>query len=106
MSIANPSVLIPTTEVAKRRYRPTVTAILVSAVALCSYIGGAPPVSADPNPTNTGPNPYGTLSCDCRETTPADSPAPKAEIDKGLREGHTAWVPGLPPPAQPGQPRP
>jgi hypothetical protein len=78
-----------------------------AAIALCFYIAGAAPAGADPNPVDTGPNPYGTLSCAaCRETTPADSPALKAEIDRGLREGHSAWLPGLPAPTQPGQPRP
>ena len=87
-------------------HRPIITKILVSVVALGSYMGGAPAVSADPNSVTTGPNPYGTLSCECRQTAPADSPALRAEIDRGLREGHSALLPGLPPPAQPSQPRP
>jgi hypothetical protein len=86
--------------------RPIIMKILVSVIALWSYVGGAASASADPNPVNTGPNPYGTLSCDCRETTPADSPALRAEIDRGLREGHSAWLPGLPAPARPSQPLP
>jgi hypothetical protein len=87
-------------------HRPIITKILVSVVALWSYIAGAATVSADPNPVDTGPNPYGTLSCECRETTPADGPAQQADIHRGLREGHSAWLPGLPAPAQPSQPRP
>jgi hypothetical protein len=94
MSTANPG------------HRPIITKILVSVIALWSYVGAAASASADPNPVNTGPNPYGTLRCECRETAPPDSPALRAEIDRGLREGHSASLPGLPPPAQPGQPRP
>jgi len=118
MSITNPertasgspnldsTVLAPATRMAKCRRQHVIAKMLVGgAIALCSGIAGAASVSADPNPVNTGPNPYGTLSCECRETTPADSPALQAEIDRGLREGHSAWLPGLPAPARPSQPR-
>jgi hypothetical protein len=57
---------------------PTVliTKTLISAViALASCVGLAAAASADPNPANTGPNPYSGLSCNCRETAPPDSPA-------------------------------
>ena len=118
MTIANPgqpalgspnlgrSILEPPTHVATRRHRPVFTKILVSAIALCSYIGGAAAASADPNPVDTGPNPYGIFSCACQETAAPDSPALKAEIDRGLREGHSAWLPGLPAPTQPSPARP
>ena len=92
--------------IASPRHRPVITKILVSVVALWSYVGGAASASADPNPVNTGPDPYGTLSCECRGTTPAGSPARQAEIYRGLQEGHSAWWPGLPAPARPSQPRP
>jgi hypothetical protein len=91
--------------IASPRHRPIITKMLVSVVALWSYVGGASSASADPNPVNTGPNPYRTLSCECRATTPADIPARQAEIGRGLQEGHSAWLPGLPAPAQPSQPR-
>jgi hypothetical protein len=69
-----------------------ITKLLVgAAIALSSYIGAAAPVSADPSP-------FGTLGCSCRQTPPADGPALNAEIDRGLREGHSVWLPGLPAP--------
>jgi len=71
------------------------------AVGLC--VGGAAPAGADPNPIDAGPNPFGTLSCNCREAAPAGSPELTEEMDRGLQEGHSAWLPGLPAPAQPGQ---
>jgi hypothetical protein len=92
--------------IANAGHRPRITKILVSAIALCLYVGGAASANAEPNPVNTGPNPYAGLRCDCREAAPADSPALRAEIDRGLREGRSAVLPGLPPPGQPGQPRP
>ena len=49
------------------------------------------------------PNPYGTLGCNCRETAPAGSPQLSEEINRGIREGLTVSVPGLPAPAQPTQ---
>jgi hypothetical protein len=72
--------------------------LVAAAIAVGSYLGAAAPVSADPNP-------FGTLGCDCRQAPAADGPALKAEIDRGLREGHSAWLPGLPAPVQPTQPR-
>jgi hypothetical protein len=63
--------------------------MLVAAIVLGSYVGGTAPASADPD-YGTDPNPFGTLSCSCRETAPADSPAVKEEIDRGIREGLSA----------------
>lgn len=75
-----------------------ITKILVSgAITLGACVGGAAPASGDPNP-------FGGLSCSCRGTAPAGSPDLREEIDRGLREGHSAWLPGLPAPAQSGQP--
>ena len=88
---------------------PTVliTKTLISAaIALGSCVGLAAPASADPNPANTGPNPYSGLSCNCRETAPPDSPAVRAAIHRGSQEGLSASLPGLPQPTQPRQPRP
>ena len=77
----------------------SITKILVSgAIALGFCVGVAAPASADPNP-------FAGLRCNCRETAPVDSPALMAEIDRGIQEGLSAWLPGLPAPTQPGQPR-
>ena len=63
--------------------------ILVSAaIVLGCCVGGAAPASADPSA-------FATLSCSCRETAPAGSPALKAEIDRGIGEGLSAGMPGL-----------
>ena len=85
----------------------SITKILVSAViAVGVCISGAAPASADSNPASTAPNPFSTLSCNCRESAPAGGPALSQNIDRGIREGLSASVPGLPAPAQPGQTRP
>ena len=103
----DPTVPAPMTDVAKRRYRKVITKLLVSAaIALGSGVVGAAPASADPNTVGAEPNPFGTFGCSCRETAPAGSPALREEVERGLQEGHTAWLPGLPAPAQPGQPLP
>ena len=47
------------------------------------------------------PNPYSGFSCNCQETAPPGSPVMSEEINRGLREGHSAWLPGLPAPTQP-----
>jgi len=84
-----------------------ITKMLVSAaIVLGSLVVGAAPASADPNSAGTGPNPFGGLSCNCRETAPPGSPALTAEINRGLQHGHSAWLPGLPAPTQPQQPKP
>jgi hypothetical protein len=85
-----------------------ITKILVSAaIAIGSCVAGAAPASADPNPSSTDPNPFGALSCSCRaETAPPGSPALREEIERGIRDGRSAWLPGLPPPTQPKQPQP
>jgi len=82
-----------------QRYQ-AVTKILVSAaIVVGSYVGGAAPASADPNPPSPSLNPFSALSCSwCRETALAGSPALKAEIDRGIQEGLSAWLPGLPSP--------
>jgi hypothetical protein len=75
--------------------------ILVStAIAVGLGIGGAAAASADPNPNNTSPNPYGGLRS-TQGPAPAGDSDLTAQIDQGLREGHTAWLPGLPAPIQP-----
>jgi hypothetical protein len=88
---------------------PTVlmTRTLISAaIALGSCVGLAAPASADSNPANADRNPYSTLSCSCQETSPDGSPGVREEIHRGIQEGHSASLPGLPQPTQPRQPRP
>ena len=83
-----------------------ITKLLVgAAIALGSCVVAAAPAGADSNPIGPDPNPFSALSCGCRETAPAGSPAVRDEIDRGLREGHSALLPGLPAPTQPSQPR-
>jgi hypothetical protein len=73
----------------------------LAAIVLGSGVALAAPASAGTGPSSTDPNPFGGLSCNCQETAPPGSPALKAEISGGLREGHSAWLPGLPAPTQP-----
>jgi hypothetical protein len=67
--------------------------LVVVAVALGrGFVTMAAPAHADPNSV-IDPNPFGGLSCDCRVVTPSDS---VGGIRRGLREGLTVSVPGLP----------
>ena len=77
--------------------------LISAAIVLGSGVGLAAPASAGTG-TSTDTNPFGGLSCNCRETAPPGSPALKAEIDRGLGQGHSAWLPGLPAPTQPSPP--
>jgi hypothetical protein len=73
-----------------------ITKLLVSdAIALGSCVGLAAPASADANPIGTDPNPFGALSCSCRETAPPGSPALSEEMERGIRAGLSA-SPGNP----------
>jgi len=113
MSTANPgqpalgspnldaTVLAPTSHVGNHRHQ-VITKILVSAaIALSSAVMAATTASADPTTVDTDANPFGALRCSCPGTAPADGPGLKAAIDRGLQEGHSAWLPGLPAPARP-----
>ena len=72
-----------------------ITKLLVSAaIALGCGVAVAAPASADPNAFGTEPNPFSGLSCSCRETAPVGSPLLREEIERGLREGYTARLPG------------
>jgi hypothetical protein len=63
-----------------------ITRTLISAaIVLGSCVVGAASASAD-----TGPNPFGGLSSNCRETAPPGSPALKQEIHRGIRSGLSA----------------
>jgi hypothetical protein len=64
-----------------------ITKLLVSAAMVYGSVWGAVPASADPSPSGTEPNPFGSLTCNCQETTPADSAALSAELDRGLWRG-------------------
>jgi hypothetical protein len=77
-----------------------------AAVALATGVAGAAPASADSNPAGTNPNPFATLSCSCPQTARPSGPALNDEIDRGIRAGLSAQLPGLPAPAHPNQPRP
>jgi len=84
-----------------------ITKILVgAAIALSAGLAAAAPVAAGPDATGTDQNTYGTLGCNCRETAPAGSPQLSEEISRGIREGLTVSIPGLPAPARSGQPLP
>jgi hypothetical protein len=75
------------------QHHQLITKILIgAAVALGAYVGGAAPVSADPNPIGGAPDPFGGLSCSCPETAPPGGPALTEGIDRGIREGRTAWL--------------
>jgi hypothetical protein len=84
----------------------SIAQILVSAAIAMGSVAGAAPAGADSNPTGADPNPFATLSCGCRETAPAGSPVLRGEIDRGIQNGFSAQLPGLPAPALPAQPRP
>jgi hypothetical protein len=80
----------------------SITKILASAaIAVGFLVGGAAQASADPNAFGADPNPFNGFSCSCQKTAPADNPALSEQINRGLREGHSAWLPGLPAPTQP-----
>jgi hypothetical protein len=88
------------------QHHQMITKILAgAAIAFGLWVEGATPASADPNSVGTDPNPFNGLSCNCRETAPAGSPELREEIDRGIREGLSAELPGLPA-VQPNQPRP
>jgi hypothetical protein len=78
------------------RHQHIILKLLVSAaIALVRLVGGAGPASADPDPGRTGPNPFGGMACSCQETYPASSPEQREEIDRGIRDGLSAWSTAL-----------
>jgi hypothetical protein len=64
-----------------------ITKMLVSAAIVLGSVWGAAPASAGPSPSDTQPNPFGSLTCSCQETTPAHGPALSEELDRGLWNG-------------------
>jgi hypothetical protein len=90
------------------QHHKVIIKVLVSAaIALALWVEGATPASADPNPNPVGtdPNPFGGLSCSCREAASAGSSELTEEMDRGIRDGLSAELPGLSV-RQPNQPRP
>jgi hypothetical protein len=95
------------TAVSKHRYQNAISRVLVGgAIALVVAFWGAAPAGADTNAGGAGPSPFSTLHCGCRETAPAGSQVRADEIDRGIRQGLAAQLPGLPGPTQPPQSRP
>jgi hypothetical protein len=85
--------------------RVTSKMLVSTAIALAACLGAAAPASANTTSASADPNPFSTLSCNCRQTAPGDGTAQRDEIHRGILNGLSAELPGLPRPAQPGQPR-
>lgn len=68
------------------------------AIAAGCCVAGAAPAWADPDAVDTDPNPFAALRCGCPETAAAGSAERRNEITRGIRDGLSAWLPGLPPP--------
>jgi hypothetical protein len=84
----------------KNQHHQLITKILASAaIVLGAWVAGAAPASADTS--GTDPNPFGGLGCNCQQITPSGSPSLRDEIARGLRQGRSAWSPGLTPSTQP-----
>ena len=71
--------------------------LLTAALGFGLWIGAAAPALANPADA-TDPNPFTGLRCSCHEVAPAGSPAQLDELHRGLREGHSVLLPGLPAP--------
>jgi hypothetical protein len=74
--------------VVKYGYHKVIAKILIGAAVV--GVAGAAPAGADPHLVGNGPNPFSTLSCGCRETSPAGSQALQEEISRGIHQGLTA----------------
>ena len=65
-----------------------ITKMIVGAViVLGSGAVAAAPASADPNPSSTHLNPFGSLTFSCQSTAPASGAALRDQIDRGIRNG-------------------
>ncbi|BBZ46710.1 hypothetical protein MPRM_39910 [Mycobacterium parmense] len=73
--------------------------LLVGAAVAFGGLGCAASAAAEPGLTGADQNPFDGLRCQCGESAAPAGPARRAEIDRGIREGLTAWLPGLPAPA-------
>ncbi len=76
------------------RHRVIAKALITAALALGLGVAGAAPAMA--NPADPDPNPFSGLRCNCHEVAPAGSTALMDEIHRGLGEGHSVLLPGLP----------
>jgi hypothetical protein len=61
--------------------------LVSSAIVLGSGVLGAAAANADPGPSGSPANPFGTLGCSCQETELTGSHAPGAEIERGVIAG-------------------
>jgi hypothetical protein len=84
------------------RHQQIIMKILVSAaIALVLWVGSAVPAVAGPDSGGIHPKPFGGLDCSCQEKYPARGPEQREEIDRGIRDGLSAWSPrGYQRPAQ------
>jgi hypothetical protein len=64
-----------------------ITKMLAGAAILGSLVAGAAPASADPATYSNDPNPFGSLTCNCQETTPPAGPALTGELNRGIWKG-------------------
>lgn len=71
-----------------RHHHAVANGLISGALALGVCVGGAVPAGAEPDEVSVGPTP--------------DSPA-QQDIERGIRDGLSARMPGLPPP--PTEPR-
>jgi hypothetical protein len=84
----------------KNQHHQLITKTLAgAAIILGAWVAGAAPASADTSGTH--PNPFGGPRCNCQELTPSGSPTLGDEGARGLRQGRSAGLPGLPPSTQP-----
>jgi hypothetical protein len=76
------------------------TKITVSAaIVLGSCVVGMAQASAEPEPSDTHPNPFGALGCSCQVPALASSSVPTAELDRGIWDaahGTGRTTPGTP----------
>jgi hypothetical protein len=67
-----------------------ITKMLVGAAIVLGAVLGAAPASADPSPSDTHSNPFGSLTSSFQETAPADRAAFSEELERGIRTGLSA----------------
>jgi len=67
-----------------------ITKMVVSAAIVLGSVWGAAPTSADPSGSDIQTNPFGSLSSNSQETTPADGPALSEELERGIWKGLAA----------------
>ena len=70
-----------------QHYRMITRILVGGAVAFSVYVGGAAAASADPNSIGSAPSPFGGLTCNCQQTTPAGGPTVRQELDWGIQAG-------------------